>query len=296
MDKNPTCSRAVARTLLQLFETGFAVDADAAHFIDSTLGCPGREDLLLLLSVPDSDEAALVLDLVIAPDDHIRQAVEACLADWPGAIVDTPSVAGQLPAPLPTTLLFSDARGNIPCTVPRPAVKRLVFGLNLSKSIDPGLCEAIEKILNRREDRLAVMAILRGCRVDLTGPATSFVRAFIQRFPGAPDMYLFVSHLRLLLQILERPGADSDLFEALAAEQAACLQTLFRAARLEKQMAQNNMETLMLQGGRGMLAVDIGDLKQRLNMLNAVCAAIFERPLPADPAEEPFDFSWDKTV
>ncbi|ABW66444.1 hypothetical protein [Desulfosudis oleivorans] len=295
MDKDLTYSREVARTLLKLFETGFAVDADAAHFIDSTLGCPGRKDLLDLFSLPDSDAAALVLDLVIAPDDSIRQAVEACLADRPGISVDSRALLDGLPETIPTALLFSDARGKIPCTVPRPAAKRLVCGLNLSKPIDPGLCESIKKALHRREDRLAVMAILRGCRVDLTGPAAPLVRAFVPRFP-ATDMSLFFSHLRLLLHILERPGAESDLFAALAAEQAACLQTLFRAARLEKQMAQNNMETLMMQGGRGLLAVDTGDLKQRLNMLNAVCTAIFERPLPADPAEEPLDFSWDKTV
>ena len=295
MDKNPTYNREVARTLLDLFEAGFVVDANAAHFVDSTLGCPGRQDLLNLLAVPDSDAASLVLDLVIAPDDSIRQAVEAFLADRPGAVVNARNVTDLLPAPLSTILIFSDHRGKIPCTVPRPAAERLVVGLNLSKAIDTRICNAIEKALHRREDRLAVMAILRGCRVDLAGPAAPFVRAFVQRFPGT-DMPLFVSHLRLLLQILERSGTESDLFAALAAEQAACLQTLFRAARLENQMAQNNMETLMMQGGRGLLAVDAGALRQRLDRLNAVCTAIFERPLPAGPAQEPLDFSWDKTV
>ena len=52
MDKDMTCSRAVARALLQLFENGFAVNADAAHFIDSTPGCPGRKDLLDLFAAP----------------------------------------------------------------------------------------------------------------------------------------------------------------------------------------------------------------------------------------------------
>lgn len=295
MDKNLTCGREVARTLLGLFETGFAVDADAAHFIDSTLGCPGRQDLLNLLAVPDSDEASLVLDMVIAPDDSIRRAVEACLADWPGITVDSRAILDMLPEPLSTVLVFPDNRGEIPCSVPRLAAERLVFGLNLSKIIDARICKAIEKTLNRPEDRLAVMVLLRSCRFDLTGPAAPFVRAFIQRFPKT-DVSSSVFHLRLLLQILERPGAESDLFAALAAEQAACLQTLSRAARLEKQMAQNNMETLMMQGGRGLLAVDAGALRQRLDRLNAICTTIFERPLPADPAEEPLDFSWDKTV
>ncbi|MFZ5564533.1 MAG: hypothetical protein ACOZBW_10815 [Thermodesulfobacteriota bacterium] len=295
MDSELTCARDLARTIRKLFETGFAVDGRAARFIDSTFGCPTREDLSALIANPESDDAAMIFDLVITPDDPARLAVEDCLARWPGAAADVQAVAGLLPDSISTTLVFSDDRGEIPCSVPRPVVDRMVFRLNLSKPIDAQIRGAIKESLNKPEDRLAALAACRGSRMDLAGPAVPFVRAFIRRWPGN-DMPLFFLHLRLLLHVLERPGADSDLFAALAAEQAACLQTLFRAARLEKQLARNNMETLMLQGSRGLLAADTGELKQRLNMLDAVCRAVFERPLPADTAEEPVDFSWDKTI
>jgi len=124
MNHDRSCNQAVAQVILNLFAEGFAVDGRAARFIDSTFGCPTREDLSALIANPESDDAAMIFDLVITPDDPARLAVEACLARWPGAAADVQAVAGLLPDSISTTLGFPDDRGEIPCPVPRPVVDR----------------------------------------------------------------------------------------------------------------------------------------------------------------------------
>jgi len=278
-----------------MINRGFTADATTTHFIDSTFHCPDAPTLEALLSDTENGDIDGLMGLILSPDQIHFLEMEDLLENGGGDTIDINAVLSLLPDRFQSALHFSNQRPAVRFPVSKAVVDRFLSLFYLSETIAPDFRDSLKRRLPEKNRRLKTMVAIRQARVIVSGRPRSGLNHLVQYIEAAahlPDTDFF-SCLKTLLEIFRHPTAKDDLPATLTAEKTRCCRQLEQSRHSEKQLAAKNIETLMMQGMRGMLMVDHQAVQEKIDTLDMLGRLLFGRPL-ATASEIPLAFSFEK--
>ena len=258
----------LALKISRILQNGLALNADILHFIDSTLSISSPKALEDILKEETHSEAETLLSLIFFPDTALQMQMEDFLETVCFEPSDEALVLTYLNAKLSDIPVgFPGRPGALRIRMPLWAGERFISRLNISKRLNPDLLAAIDRHVEKdRSTRMKVM--LRNSRFTETENRISFLCAFFEKLPDAE-----MACLDFLLSLFEEQNDHPDICETLINRKRHCFQSLQKAAKFQKMLRAENMETLMLRGVR-MPHVDTEDMKAKMKLIDRICLAI----------------------
>jgi hypothetical protein len=279
-DKNIEIADKISGILLD----GLKIGADTQHYIDSTFSNPTIEELENLLKDESSCETDSLLELLFFPDESAQLQLEALLEDARLQEQDEQSIQKRVHArSIQTRFRFPDGRGTLQMAVDPVGLEAFISRLNLSRTLDPGLRSAVARHV-RSALQTRCLVRLRNARPITADHQISFLEAFFEKLKLDEDA--FFEYVDFVLGFLDAIKSKNDIYNELMAYKKIYFIGLQKAARLEKQMAKHNMETLLL-GGTRVVDIDKADARKKIAMIDRISLAIFGKTdffdlMPAD--------------
>ncbi|MDY6904303.1 MAG: hypothetical protein SWH61_06430 [Thermodesulfobacteriota bacterium] len=289
MDKD---CKTLADNILALFRDGFHAGEEVLQYIDSVLGGASISDLQHLLTLEADGDGAPLVDLVVSPDTAMQERLEAILERHVFQAGDKEAILKFFPSAIHTSLYLSEEDIKIKFSVSSASAARFLDQLRIPRQIAPQVQAALVNRFSRRLDVRAARVLLRNARRPMADDQLpAFVR-FVESYPATEQDKLMTA-MRLFVSILNRQMANESLLETLGREKQQRLRQIRATERLERQMARKNMETLMLQGSRGMLMADKPVLFREIGMIDRIALAVCGQLPEADDVggEEPAPWS-----
>jgi hypothetical protein len=120
--------------------------------------------------------------------------------------------------------------------------------------------------------RSQIKSTLRNTRADLSRPVCAFLGRLMEKSAG--DGKSFLEDLDVCLAIFSEQPIVSSLYDLFMAKKRRLLGMLQQAEKFEKQLAENNIETLILKGVRAP-HIDKTKARQTIARIDAICLAVF---------------------
>jgi hypothetical protein len=285
----------LADALEAIFREGFTLTADARHYIESTLAVSGPEAVGAVLGDDTNCEKDSLVELIFFPDEAQQCRLEALLEKEDFQPTDERAVLERLfTKPQETRVYYPPAQDPLVLAVPREAAGKFIARVRIGKKLDPRLMAAIDRCLPEAAGggsaaapawtAARVKVTLRNARFTATDKRVDFLSRFFEKIPS--DSWDFERCLRFILDFLDALPADNDLYPALMDQKRVYFSNRQRAERLERLLAQNNMETLMLQGVR-IPPISITACVNAMGLLDRISRAVFGKTEFFDPLGEP---------
>ncbi len=273
----------IAGRLRELLAEGMDLDGDAVRTIDSLIGPGSGPELAEAVGRGDDAESQSILELICFPDETLQARLEPLLADAQLGPDDEEEILARLTDPPPTArFTFPDGRGTAEFPLPQDAAAAFLARLHIDRNPAPRLVEAVAAAAPPDlQKRFRVK--LRNCRFQWSEPRIDFLDLlfqnidFVVRDPG--DLLDFA------LSLFHELPDTRDLWSAVSAKKQLYVETLEKAARFEEQRRGKTMETLVMQGVR-IPHVDAADVAGRLELLDALCLAVFGITPPVERIAE----------
>jgi hypothetical protein len=257
----------------EVFQKGFSLDSKVLHYIDSTYSNPSAAEIEKILTGESDAEKETLLKLIFFPDESIQFHLEGFLEQADIGKEDIGRITGYLSAQkIQTVIIFPDERGTIKVTVPPEVLSKFIDNLNMHKKLHERLVKSVGYIAGERSRTLAKVKI-RNARKEYSGTGLDFLALFFEK-TGAGEERIFDECLKTALEILEDVDDRSDIYDLLSGKKAACFKRLTEAARFEKQLEKNNIETLLLQGVRPVSADRDAEMR-KIEIIDKICLAVF---------------------
>lgn len=275
----PTHCLLLAQKIGAIFENGLTLSEDARHYIESTFLCPSWEELQEIFSDSSGCETESLLELIFFPDEAIQLELEELLAAYPFEQKDEKRVIAALFArPVETVLILPGDRRLI-MSVPQAAAAQFVARLNISRKIDARINAAISRhVPPVHQNRFRVR--LRNARLTATENRALFLSAFFEKMEAGQETVL--ACFDFLLDFLDELPSDDAFYRALMDKKRFYSDNLQKAIRSEQQLANSNIETLLLSGGR-VVYVDKQDARRNIRLIDRIAYALFGRSEPLGP-------------
>jgi hypothetical protein len=262
-----TTPRHLVETILKWLRRGLTLSMDTMAFMEATYSEPPERILATLEATPDVAEGDALVELIFFPDQALQTAIEPLLEAEALDPQGARQVAQDLVTQMPRVNVY------LPHNVRPYAIRlrgataqALVARLRVTKALIPEIGQAIRDHVNA-DDRLRVRVTVRNSNWQ---PAQNGVAVLVSLFKNIDSKQAaFWPFLDFVLVCLEEIGASGNAFRKLLARKGHLEHQLHRALRYERQRAQHNMETLLLQGERAPFC-DVGQLQQQLHMVTTV--------------------------
>ena len=266
--------KQVAEKIIAILRNGLTMNADTLHYVDSTFSNPSSEALKNLLQDESSCETDSLRELLFFPDESVQLQVEGMLEDIQFREQDEQKIQKLVCSePLQTRIRIPDNRGTLGLEVTPANVTQFIAHLHLSRNLNPKLTAAINAHVSP--------AFQMHCKVKLrnTRPITSekkilFLHTFFKKLPG--DSAEILELLDFILSFLDECDGAPDMFQSLMAKKKFYFLSLQKAKNLDIHLAKHNVETLLLKGRR-VAYVDKADARQKIQMIDRISLAIFEK-------------------
>lgn len=285
----------LADTLTAIFREGFTLNADARHYVESTLAVSGPEAIGAVLGDDTDCEKDSLVELIFFPDEAQQCRLEALLEKEDFQPTDERAVLDRLYAkPQETRVFYPPAQDPLLLAVPRDAAAKFIARVRIGKKLDARLIAAIDRSLPEAAgvvpaaapawNAARVKVTLRNARFTATDKRVDFLSRFFEKIPSTS--WDFGRCLRFLLDFLDALPEDGDLYPALMDKKRVYFSNRQRAERLERLLAQNNMETLMLQGVR-IPHISITECVKAMGIIDRISRAVFGKTEFFDPIGDP---------
>ncbi|MDY6823052.1 MAG: hypothetical protein SWH68_04525 [Thermodesulfobacteriota bacterium] len=274
-------SKKLAKGIMKIIREGFFADEGVVHYIDSTLGQTDPEMLRQLLSVAEDSDDPQLVDLIVSPDTEAQSRLEPILEEDEGGQRDAETILAFIPSTVETSFYLPGINVKIPFKVSKSSVARFLDQLNIPRTIDGRIHAALEKRLNSRAAVLRARVMIRNARLPIVGEQVPMFVQFLASFK-AEDNERFFEAMALLLAMLGRQLPEKTGLALLGREKERRLRQVRSTEQLEQDMVRKNMETMMLQGGRGLLASDKGAMFWEIGIIDRIALAVFGE-MPRDP-------------
>jgi hypothetical protein len=264
--------RQLALKIEKQLKSGIAVSRDTLHFMASTFSIESPQELAKLLSDPDDSESQSLMELLFTPNESIQSGFEEMIQKQGYTVKDQQSTIRllfqkQVEAPI----RFPGDGGKITFIPPEHLLETYVLNLKITKQLPTELIAAVYKYA-AVSIRSAIKVKLRNTRVVLCRSVRSFLCRFLEKTDTAGKHFL--TDLDLCLSVLsEQPGTPA-LFDLFMGKKRSLLVALQQAERFEKQLANDNIETLILKGVRTP-HIDKAEVKKQTFRIDAICLAVF---------------------
>lgn len=270
--KRESGCRQLARGIDHQLASGIALSTNTLHFMASTFAIEGPQELTALLADPDDSESQSLLKLLFSPDESTQAELESKIENnaCTGRDVKT-IVALLLRKAIEVPIRFPNGGATVTFVPPEHLLETYVLDLRITRRLHSDLSAAIDKYVS---DNVAsiIKVKLRNTRVKLTRP----VRTFLCRLFKKTDCTgkNFLPDLEISLSIFSEQAEATSLFDLLMTKKRSLLQALRLSKKFEKQLAENNIETLILKGVRTP-HIDMAEAKEKIIRIDAICLAVF---------------------
>ena len=265
-------NKQVAEKIIEILRDGLTLNADTQHYIDSTFSNPSIGEFEALLQDESSCETDSLMELLFFPDESVQLQLEEMIEDTHFQRRDEQEIQKRVcSTALQTQIRFSDDRGTLEKRVAPSNAARFIERLNLSRCLDPKLRSAITRHVHP-ELQTRCKVRLRNAR-PLTSPdKISFLQTVFKKLQIDNDN--FFDHLDFAVSFLDALNAEADIFQALMARKKRYLQSLQKAKKLDNQLTQHNVETLLLSGER-VSYIDKADARKKIQIIDRISLAVF---------------------
>ena len=264
--------RQLAREMEIRLSAGILLNRDTRQFMASTFSIESPPELQALLDDPDDSEAQSLLELLFTPDETTRVELEKIIEKSSCTDKDQQAVINHLfQKKIAAPILFPGTGDTLICRPAKHLLETWVRSLKITARLPAELVAAVDTNTRGRM-QAQIKAALRSTRVDLTGPVCRFLVRLLEKAPASGNPFL--EDLGLCLSILDEQPAASSLFDLFMAKKRRLLEMLQQAKRFEKQLAGNNIETLILKGVRAP-HIDKADTRDKIARIDAICLAVF---------------------
>jgi len=271
--KATKCARALALEIERRLTGGIVMGAETRHFLSSTFSIESPAELDTLLADPESSDAQSLLELLFTPDQAVRVDLEAVIEKHRCTAGDKKRLVAALDRKsLTVPIKFSEQEDALCVNPTKDLLETYVDGLNITLQLAPLLVKASDLKLAHRESAM-VKAVLRHAPLKLTDQVSSF---FVKLLEGSKRSGKSIkADIELCLAIFAEQPTVEHLFGIFMTKKRRLLQQLQLAARFEKQLAADNMETLMLKGVRIPL-IDQDEARRSIARIDDICLTVFE--------------------
>ena len=253
-------------------KSGLAISRDTLHFMASTFSIESPQELAELLSDPGDSESQSLLELLFSPDESSQAGLEEIIEKYGYTGKDEQAIIHRLfRKRVEVPIIFPGDRGTITFIPPENLLETYVLNLRITRKLHPELVDAVHKYAPGNIGA-GIKVKLRNTRVDLSRPIRSFLCRFLEKTDSTGKHFL--PDLDLCLSVLsEQPGTPS-LFDLFMGKKRSLLVALQQAERFEKQLARDNIETLILKGVRAP-HIDKADAREKITRIDAISLAVF---------------------
>ncbi len=265
-------NKAVAEKIIDILQNGLTINADTQHYIDSTFSNPSASELETLLQDESNCETDSLMALLFFPDESAQLQLEEIIEDTHFQGRDGREIQDRVcSTPLQTQFRFADGRGTLKMRIAPSNAVQFIERLNLSRNLDEKIRSAVARHVHPGlQTRCKVK--LRNTRPITSPEKISFLQAFFEKLHIDKDD--FFDYLDFTLSFLDELKDDPDLFQALMARKRFYFQSLHKAKKLDIQLSQHNVETLLL-GGKRISYVDRVDARKKIQIIDRISLAVF---------------------
>jgi hypothetical protein len=267
-------SQAICHVILSSFQ----IDADTFHFAQSTLGLDSSIEIRTALrTVLDTSNSELecLIDLLLTPSMHQREAIEPTLQGWDKCQVDQDELIQELMATCPRAVIaFPDGEQmvlDLDRNMMHGILGRLRLGSPLPEILTQAVAEHVPDVW-----KAWVQVRMRLASVHLTGSRADFLAAVLQNISASS--HLFPEYFAFSLSFIQECTHNADMLQALAAKKEYLEHSIGKAAFLEKQRTTQAMETLLMQR-MPMLSIDVAAAEREIQIINDISLALYGRVL-----------------
>jgi len=271
------CVQALALEIERQLADGVTVGPESLHFCASTFSIESPAELGALLATPEDSDAQSLLELLFTPDEAVRADLETVIEKHHCSTEDQEHIVNALSRKnLLVPIMFPGQAEDLSFSLTKDLLQTYVHGLNITLRLPNLLVETIDRELAQRAGA-QIKAILRHAPVELTDSICSFLVRLMER--SSYSIELLQADLELCLAIFAEQPAAEHLFDLFMTKKRRLLHQLQLAARFEKQLAADNMETLMLKGVR-MPHIDQDEARRSIARIDDICLTVFEKTDP----------------
>jgi len=277
-------NKQVAEKIIAILQNGLTLNAATQHYIDSTFSNPSVDEFKELLQDESSCETDSLMELLFFPDESVQLELEGVIEDTHYQRRDEQEIQKRVcSTSLQTQIRFSDGRGKLEMRVAPSNAAQFIERLNLSRCLDPKLRSAIARHVHRGlQTRCKVR--LRNARPIISPDKISFLQTVFTNLQIDNDD--FFDHLDFTVSFLDELKDEADMFQALMTRKKRYLQSLQKAKKLDNQLTQHNVETLLL-GGERVSYIDKADACKKIQIIDRISLAVFGKTeffdlMPAD--------------
>jgi hypothetical protein len=265
-------NKQVAEKIIAILQSGLTLNAATQHYIDSTFSNPSVDEFEELLQDESSCETASLMQLLFFPDESVQLELEEMIEETHFQLRDEQEIQKRVCATsLQTQIRFSDGRGTLQKRVAPSNAAQFIERLNLSRCLDPKLRSAISRHVHQGlQTRCKVR--LRNARPITSPDKISFLQTVFKNLQIDNDD--FFDHLDFTVGFLDELNDEADMFQALMAKKKRYLQSLQKAKKLDNQLTQHNVETLLLSGER-VSYIDKADARKKIQIIDRLSLAVF---------------------
>ena len=265
-------NKQIADNIIDILQGGLVINADTQHYIDSTFSHPSIDELESLLQEESSCETDSLMELLFYPDESVQLQLEGLLEDTQLQPQDEEAIHSQICSrPLEARFLFDDNRGTLKMRVSPIHIDAFIKRLNLTRPLDLKISAAIGRHV-RSSYQARCKVKLRNAKPITTTDKTSFLELFFEKMKS--DDKAFFEYLDFILGFLGDHKNETDIYKALMNYKKIYLQGLQKAAKLDRQIAKHNVETLLLSGTR-LAYMDKADARKKIQIIDRISLAVF---------------------
>jgi len=265
-------NKQLAEKIIEILQGGLTLNADTQHYIDSTFSNPSVGEFEELLQDESSCETDSLMELLFFPDESVQLQLEEMIGETHLQCRDEQEIQQRVCSTfLQTQICFADGRGTLKKRVAPSNAARFIERLNLSRRLDPELSSAIARYVHQGL-QIRCKVRLRNTRPIISTNKIAFLQAFFKNLQIANDE--FFDHLDFILSFLDEFKDEPDIFQALMARKKLYFQSLQKAKKLDVQLTQDNVETLLLRGER-VSYVDKADARKKIQIIDRISLAVF---------------------
>ncbi len=282
--KSENKNKQLAEKIIDILRNGLMINADTQHYIDSTFSNPSVGELEERLQDESSCETDSLMALLFFPDESVQLQLEEMIEDTHFHRRDEREIQNRVcSTSLQTQIRFPDGRSTLEMMVTPSNAAPFIERLNLSRCLDPKLRSAIARYVHPGF-QIRSKVSLRNTKPVTSPNKISFLQAFFEKLQIDNDE--FFDHLDFTLSFLDELKDEPDMFHALMARKKLYFQSLQKAKKLDIQLTQHNVETLLLRGKR-VTYVDKADARKKIQIIDRISLAVFGKTeffdlMPAD--------------
>jgi hypothetical protein len=264
--------RQLAREMETRLRGGIFLNRDTRQFMASTFSIERPQELRDLLADPDDSEAQSLLELLFTPGESMRVDLEEIIEKSSCTDKDEQAIINHLfQKKIAVPFQFPGAGDTLTCRPAKHLLETWVRSLKITTRLPAELVATVDTNTRSRM-KAQIKAALRCTRVGLTGSVCRFLCRLLEKAPAAGSPLL--EDLELCLAVLDEQPETSSPFDLFMTKKQRLLEMLQQAKRFEKQLAGNNIETLILKGVRAP-HIDQADTRDKIDRIDAICLAVF---------------------